>query len=81
MSERMLIRLSPQPAKNDTRLTATPDFASGVNQRSSAVSKNAEHFAAQVDAAGENLSTRPKWLAGLGLVRRKGFNGLESPST
>jgi hypothetical protein len=66
--------MSTTMAGIDTRLTATPDFASGVNQRRRAEWENAWVFAAQVDASLENLSTRRKGLVGKELGRTTAEN-------
>ena len=61
---------------NDTWLTATPVFASGVNSRQHAELKNAGLFTVQVNANRENLlnEAAPRqlgegcWVSGFGLL-------------
>jgi hypothetical protein len=59
-------------------LTATPDFASGVNQRDRASRENTWFFAAQVNTCSKSLSTTRKVQPRLELGSRLGQNRAES---
>jgi hypothetical protein len=66
---------------NSTWLTATPDFATGVNSRQHAELKNAGLFTDQVNANCETLLTRRNYKSGLMLATKNHANRTNSPLT
>jgi len=68
----------PAADENKTWLTATPDFASSVNQRDRASRENTWLFAAQVNTKSKSLSTTRKVQPRLELGSRLGQNRAES---
>jgi len=66
-AKRLPVPGDAQVGKNNTWLTATPDFASGVNRARRWRREIAGDSQAQVDKNRNNASTTRKWLSDLDL--------------